>query len=92
MDPSMFKNNPLLKNVPKEKLQFLMEMAHLNQGNNPKDVAKSIRAASASAKKEGVKFENNEMDMIVDVLKQNMNDGDKKKADLILNMMKRSRG
>ena len=88
MDPSILLNNPHLKNISPEKLQFLMELAGQDQGASPKDMASNLMAASAAAQKKGVGFEASEMDLIVEVLKQNMSEGDRKKADLILSMMK----
>lgn len=88
MDPSFLLNNPQLNNISPEKLQFLMEMANQNSGSSPKDMASALMSASATAQKRGVGFDSSEMDLIVEVLKQNMSDADRKKADLILNMMR----
>ncbi len=88
MDPSFLLNNPQLNNISPEKLQFLMEMANQEKGSNPKDMASALMSASAAAQKSGVGFDSSETDMIVEVLKQSMSDSDKKKADMILNMMK----
>ncbi len=88
MDPSVLLNNPQLKNISPEKLQFLMEMAGQEKGSTPKDMAAALMAASAATKKKGVGFESSETDLIVEVLKQNMSESDRKKADMILSMMK----
>ena len=91
MDPSFLLNNPKLNNISPEKLQFLMELASKQKGDTPKDMASALMAASASAKKQGVGFEPSEMDLIVEVLKQNMSEGERKKADMILSMMRNRR-
>lgn len=88
MDPSILLNHPMLNNISPEKLQFLMEMTKQEKGSTPKDMAAALMAASAAAQKKGVGFDSSEMDLIVEVLKQNMPESDKKKADMILNMMK----
>lgn len=88
MDPSLLLNNPQLNNISPEKLQFLMEMANQQKGSNPKDMASALMSASSAAQKSGVGFDSTETDLIVEVLKQNMSDNDKKKADMILSMMK----
>lgn len=88
MDPSFLLNNPQLNNISPEKLQFLMEMAGQQKGGTPQDMAAALMAASAAAQQKGVGFDNSEMSLIVEVLKQNMSDNEKKRVDLILNMMK----
>ena len=88
MDPSILLNNPQLNNISPEKLKFLMELAGQEKGSNPKDMAAALMAASASAQQKGVGFDNSEMDLIVEVLKQNMPENDRKKADMILSMMR----
>lgn len=88
MDPSFLLNNPNLTNISPEKLQFLMELASQEKGSTPKDMASALMSASAAAQKQGVGFEPSEMDLIVDVLKQNMPEGERKKADMILTLMK----
>ena len=88
MDTSFLLNHPQLNNISPEKLQFLMEMANQEKGSSPKDMASALMAASAAAKSKGVGFDSSEMDLIVEVLKQNMSDDEKKKADMILHMLK----
>ena len=88
MDPSLLLNNPQLSNISPEKLQFLMEMANQEKGTSPKDIASALMSASADAQKKGVGFDNTETDLIVEVLKQNMSEAERKKADMILAMMK----
>lgn len=87
-----FNNNPKLNNISPEKLQFLMEMANQPHGGTPKDMMSALMSASSTAKDKGVKFDSSETDLIVEVLKQNMSDSEKSKADMILNMMKKRNG
>ena len=91
MDPSFLLNNPQLGNISQDKLKFLMELANQSHGNSPQDMAASLMAASAAAQNRGVNFEPSEMNLIVEVLKQNMSESDRKKADMILGMMKNRR-
>ena len=88
MDPSSFLNNPMLNGISPEKLQFLMEMASKDNGTTPKDMADSIMSASGNAKEKGLNFNSAESDLIIEVLKQNMNEKERKKADLLLSFMK----
>lgn len=91
MDPSLLLNNPMLNNISPEKLQFLMELANQNQASTPKDMMSALTAASSAAQNKGVSFDNSEADLIVEVLKMSMPEGERRKADLILSMMKKNR-
>ncbi len=92
MDSSFFTNNPKLNNISPEKLQFLMEMASQEKGATPKDMMSALMSASTAAKNKGVNFDSSETDLIVEVLKQNLSDSDKSKADMILSMMRKRNG
>lgn len=65
-----------------------MELASQEKGSSPKDMMSSLMSASAAAQQKGVGFEPSEMDLIVEVLKQNMTENERKKADMILTMMR----
>ena len=91
MDPSLLLNNPQLNNISPEKLQFLMEMASQNPGSTPKDMMSALTAASSAAQNKGVSFDNSETELIVEVLKMSMPEGERRKADMILSMMKKNR-
>ncbi|MFP3154521.1 hypothetical protein LQZ18_08860 [Lachnospiraceae bacterium ZAX-1] len=91
MDPSFLLNNPQLKNISPEKLKLLMEFSQKDPKRSPKDMANSILAASTSFKEKGVGFDSGETDLIVEALKQTMSEEDKRKADMILSMMKSRR-
>lgn len=67
-------------------------MANQQKSTTPKDMMSSLMSASTTAKEKGVKFDSSETDLIVEVLKQNMSDSDKSKADMILNMMRKRNG
>ena len=68
-----------------------MELANQEKGSSPKDMASALMSASAAAQQKGVGFEPSEMDLIVEVLKQNMPESERKKADMILSMMRSRR-
>lgn len=90
MNPSDLLNNPQLKDISPEKLALLMELAQNNSSNtqNPKDMAASLKNASAKAKQEGMDFSSGERDMIIEVLKQSMAPQEQKRVDLLMQMMK----
>ena len=47
-----------------------------------------ILGAANAAKKEGISFSPNETDMIVEILKQNMNPEEQRKAEQLLHIMR----
>ena len=91
MDPSILLNNAQLKNISPQKLQFLLEMTQKKSGGTPQEMMAALMAASQAAQKSGVDFNSGEQDLIIEVLKQNMSEADQKKADLILNMIRKNR-
>lgn len=91
MNPNVLLNNPALKNISPEKLNFLLQFAQENSNKNPKDMIPLFLAASASAKKKGMTFSGTESALILEIMKQNMNDEEKKKTDMILNMFQAKR-
>ena len=90
MDPQDLLNNPQLKNISPEKLQFLMNLAQNTSpsASTPKDMASSLKNASEQANKEGMDFSSGERDLIIEVLKQNLPPQVRQKVELMMQMMK----
>lgn len=89
MDPNILLNNDSLKDISKDKLQFLLDFASKNKGKNPKDMLPLFLAASSTAKKKGVSFNSSETDLILEIMKQNMSLEEQKKLETILSMAKK---
>ncbi|MCM1257466.1 MAG: hypothetical protein NC307_06395 [Roseburia sp.] len=88
MDYNFIKSNPDLSKISPEKLNFLMQFAAQNKSGNAKEMSNMILGAVNNAKKEGISFSPNETDLIVEVLKQNMNPEEQRKAEQLLNIMR----
>ncbi len=88
MDYNFLKNNKNLSNISPEKLEFLMKFAAQNKSGNAKEMSNMILGAANAAKKEGISFTPNETDLIVEILKQNMNPEEQRKADQLLHIMR----
>ena len=88
MDYNSLKNNRNLSNISPEKLEFLMKFAAQNKSGNAKEMSNMILGAANAAKKEGISFTPNETDLIVEILKQNMNPEEQRKADQLLHIMR----
>ena len=91
MNPAFLANNPALQNISPEKLNFLLQFAQENNNKNPKDMVPMFLAASASAKKQGMTFSGPESSLILEIMKQNMSEEEKKKTDMIINMFQQNK-
>lgn len=89
MDPSILLNNDSLKDISSEKLHFLLDFATKNRSKNPKEMIPLFLAATSSAKKNHVSFSNAETELILEIMKSNMTEEEKKKLELIVSMMKK---
>ena len=65
-----------------------MQFAAQNKSGNAKEMSNMILGAANAAKKEGISFSPNETDMIVEILKQNMNPEEQRKAEQLLHIMR----
>lgn len=75
-------------NIPPEKLNFLLQFANQQHSNNAKEMASELTKAASTAKNEGIEFSEAERDLMIDILKQNMSEEERKKTDMILSLMK----
>lgn len=88
MDISDLLKQGNMGNISPEKLNFLMQFANQNHSDNAKEMASELSQAASTAKKEGIEFSENERDMMINILKQNMSEEERKKTDMILSLMK----
>lgn len=88
MDISDLLKQGNMGNISPEKLNFLMQFANQNHSGNAKEMASELSQAASTAKKEGIEFSDNERDMMINILKQNMSEEERKKTDMILSLMK----
>ena len=86
---SLLQNNPNLKNIPPEKLNFLLSFASQNQSGTAKEMASSLMQASKTAHEKNWEFSNDERDLLINLLKQNMTPQEQAKTDQILMLMRR---
>ena len=67
-----FWNNPGLKNMSPEKLQFLMNFASKEKPTNIKDMMPFLLGTMNAAKTNNIQFTDPETELLVTLLKQNM--------------------
>ena len=88
MDFSNFTSPPQFQSISPEKLEFLKEMAKGEQGKTPNELFSSLSGISSAAQKKGISFDSGETSLIIEVLKQNMSEAERKKTDMILSFIK----
>ena len=79
MDISDLLKQGNMGNISPEKLNFLMQFANQNHSGNAKEMASELSQAASTE---------NERDMMINILKQNMSEEERKKTDMILSLMK----
>lgn len=91
MDYNFLNNNPMLKNMSPEKLQFLMNFAGSQKPTDIKDMMPFLLGTMNSAKEKNIQFTTPETELLVQILKQNMSEEEAAKADKILKLMQNRR-
>lgn len=88
MNLDFLKGNPALNDISPEKLQFLMDFASNNtDAKDAKSMASTVMNAANNAKQNGMTFSNTETTLLIELLKQNMSEAERTKADKLLQMM-----
>ncbi len=83
-----FWNNPLLKSMSPEKLQFLMNFASKDKPTEMKDMMPFLLSTMNTAKSKDIQFTDPETELLVSLLKQNMTEEEAAKADKIIRLMR----
>ncbi len=78
--------------ISPEKLAFLKAMSARQSGGNAKDMMAALMAASSNAQKQGISFNESERDMMLEILLKNLPPEESKKAQGMIQMMKRMNG
>lgn len=84
MNLDFLENNPALQNISKEKLNFILDFAQKANCKDNQSAASSIAGAASQAKRQGIQFSSAETTLLIELLKQNMSEAERKKADRML--------
>lgn len=79
-------NHPLLRGMPQNKLNFIMQFATKDKPKNLKDAMPFLLANMNLAKKQNIQFSNQEIHLIADILSQNLSADEQKKVNQIMSM------
>jgi len=80
-------NNPLLKGMDPQKLQFIMNFANKDKPANMKDAMPFLLANMNLAKKQNIHFSNPEIQLIAEILSKDLPPAEKAKVNRIMSMM-----
>lgn len=87
-----FNQNPLLKSMAPEKMQFLLNFASMNKPTDMKEMAPFLLKTLSQARSQNIQFSETETDLLIGLLKQNMSKEEAEKADKIIRLMKERKG
>lgn len=80
-------NNPLLKGMDPQKLQFIMNFANKDKPANMKDAMPFLLANMNHAKRQNIHFSNPEIQLIAEILSKDLPPSEKAKVNRIMSMM-----
>lgn len=86
-----WQDNPKLAGMDRSKLDMLQQMAQQGAGKSPSDLLPFIMNAAAKGKSAGLRFDPNEINTIIEVLKMGKSPQERAKLDQVVNLMKMMR-
>lgn len=88
-------DDPVLEGISPEKLKILTEIVENSEGKSAKELMSYFIKSTNDAAKQGIYFNNDETELIVNVLKQGMNEEEIKRIETVrklANMMSKRKG
>lgn len=79
--------DPRTASVPPEKLQFIKSFVDANQQKSPEEMLPQIMQLSSQMKSQGLSFEKNEMELLLDIMKESMTPEEKQQIDMVLQLL-----
>lgn len=86
-----WQDNPKLAGMDRSKLDMLQQMAQQGAGKSPSDLLPFIMNAAAKGKSAGLRFNPNEINTIIEVLKMGKSPQERAKLDQVVNLIKMMR-
>ena len=83
-----WQDNPRRAGMDRGKLDMLQQMAQQGATKSPSDLLPFIMNAASQGKNAGLKFNNNEINTIIEVLKMGKSPQERAKLDQVVNLMK----
>lgn len=83
-----WKSDPKLKEIDKNKLDMLQNLAEKGNGKNASDMLPFLMSAAASGRKKGLNFSQNEISAVLEVMKAGKSPAEAAKIDRIVHLMR----
>lgn len=80
-------NHPAMKNLDNEKLELIKAAARQTQGKSGKTLAPIMMSLITGANKKGIRFSNEEVSLILDILKEGKSAEEKMQIDHMINVI-----
>lgn len=87
MSTPSWKEHPALKKMDSQKLKWLENLADQTARQKPDNILPFLLAVNSHAKKKGIRFTDEETDVILCVLKENMTPEEQKRVDSLRKML-----
>lgn len=81
-------NNAAFQNMSPEKLAFLADFISRSKPDNSGDMLSFLMGFVGKAQKSGIRFSQSETDFVIEHLKESMSPQERRRADLIVQMMR----
>lgn len=81
-------NNPLLKNMDSAKLELIRMAASQTNGKSGKDLAPILMALITNANKKGIQFTSEEINLILEILKEGKTKEEQAQMDRMIAMVR----
>lgn len=88
MDDTSWMDHPNLKDIDKSKLQILLALTEQSHTKTQKELLPFILAAASQSRAKGVKFTPQEVDTIIDVMKEGKSKEEIARIEKVRSMMK----
>ena len=87
MNSPSWKDHPTLKKMDERKLNWLEKLADQTSKQKPDNILPFLLAVNASAKKKGIRFTDEETDVILCVLRENLTPEEQGRVDSVRKML-----
>ena len=84
-------NHPAMKDLDPVKLELLKHAATQTKGKSGKSLAPVLLSLIVSANKQGIRFTQDEIDLILTILKEGKSDAEKQQIDQMVSSVKKAR-
>lgn len=87
MDLESLKNQPELQNISNDKLDFLLQFAKEPLPKNTREMSNKFLEAMQHAKQENIQFTQPETNLLIEILKSQLSEEDRRKADRLIHLV-----